>query len=110
MAKLLFNPFTGTFDFVEKAEDKLRMGVFLLGTIDGVNTDFTTPEKFVFNPGVTEIAVYFNGQRFYQGVTGDFTVSESGGLGTGYDTIHMVVAPRPTGSTEDVLLADYVKR
>lgn len=110
MPRLLFNPFMGTFDYVSKPQDRMRSGVVLLGAVDGSNVSFTTPDKFVFFPGVVEVAVFLNGQRLTQGAGKDFVVSESGGSGSGYDTIVFAVAPRSSGATEDQVLADYVKR
>jgi hypothetical protein len=73
------------------------------GTIDGANKVFTTANKFVVN---TE-AVFFCGVRMVRGASEDYTTSESGGVGTGYDTITFVrpIAPR----VGDELLVDYTK-
>lgn len=62
----------------------------LTGPINSINTVFTTVVAFL--PG-TE-AVYFNGVRQVPSVGNDYTISESGGVGTGYDTITFAVAPR----------------
>jgi hypothetical protein len=110
MPRLLFNPFTGTFDYVAKPQDRLRVGVELLGVVNGTNVTFTTPNKFVYQPGVVEIAVFLNGQRLTPGVGKDFVATESGGSGSGYDTIVFAVAPRLSGATEDQIRVDYVMR
>lgn len=53
----------------------------LAGVKDNVNLVFTTPELFIAE---TE-KVYRNGVSLERG--GDYSISESGGVGTGYDTI-----------------------
>jgi hypothetical protein len=65
---------------------------------DHIRVSFTTSEFFVVD-GVLDPCVYWNGQRLYQ----DVTFSESGGPGTGYDTVTFSEAPKST--TE--LLVDY---
>jgi hypothetical protein len=83
---------------------RFRVEISLLGPKDHANLAFTTPDKFL----PTTLAVYFNGIRVRRGVGEDYTVSESGGPGTGYDTITLldpVMAPRPT----DQLFADYIQ-
>lgn len=82
---------------------KLRYDVTLGGTINGVNTVFTCPDIFRQTPPNFSICVYYNGQRLR--LTDDFTVSESSGFGTGYDTVTTLFAPK----TGDKLWADYVK-
>jgi len=59
----------------------------LLGTVDGVNKVFTSSVNFVPNKEI----VWYDGVRMVEGF--DYTRSESGGVGTGYDTITFVVAP-----------------
>ena len=77
----------------------------LTGPINGINTGFTTVA--FFEPGPE--TVYFNGVRQQEGVSGDYVRSESGGLGTGYDTITFAVAPRirPGPKTDDSVTIDY---
>lgn len=81
----------------------LRLDVAPIGPIDGTNLVFTTPEKFVQVVPLV-IRVYRNGQR--QALGGDYTVSESGGIGTGYDTITFVAGAKIKLST--VIRVDYV--
>lgn len=81
----------------------LRLDITPIGVIDGVNQVFSTPEKFVQTVPLT-IRVYRNGQR--QTLDGDYTVSESGGIGTGYDTITFVAGIKIKVGT--VLRVDYV--
>jgi hypothetical protein len=80
----------------------LREGVPLLGVYDGVNVLFTTPEVFVQSVN-RNIKVYLNGVRLFYGSGNDYVVQESGGPGTGFDTVVLVVAPKATEN----LLADY---
>jgi len=87
-----------------------RFQVQLVGSKDGVNRIFTTPEKFMHDPtiGLT-IDVWHNGRRLMQGLNpsvGDYSVSESGGLGTGFDTINLYTfAP----IERSCLVADYTQ-
>ena len=68
-------------------KSKFRYNVELIGVKNGSNTNFTTPEKFV-QLGNIVIEVFRNGAGPLKlGATDDYTVSESGGVGTGYDTI-----------------------
>lgn len=91
------------------ASDTVRLSRFkvevpLLGPKDHGNLVFTTPDKFL----PTTVAVYFNGVRIRRGVGEDYLVSESGGPGTGYDTITLLEpsqAPYPT----EQLFADYIQ-
>jgi hypothetical protein len=84
------------------AQAPLKTGVSLLGSVDGVNTVFTTPDKFTHD-GVSDEMVYLRGLRLRSGAGNDYTVSESGGAGTGYDTITFASAPR----SGDNLFIDY---
>jgi hypothetical protein len=81
----------------------IRTGVELIGTINGSNTVFSTPDSFVrISPGLS-IAVYYNGQRLREGLSDDYSLSESGGPGMGWDTVTLSFAPKPG----DTLSADY---
>lgn len=83
--------------------DALRYDIVPAGLVDGVNATFTTPDKFVqVIPHV--IRVYRNGQR--QALHDDYAVSESGGNGTGYDTITFVGAAKIKVGT--VIRVDYI--
>lgn len=81
---------------------KTREGINLLGDYDGINLTFTTPEPFVQNANLN-IKVYLNGQRLRLGALNDYVVAESGGPGTGYDTVVVAVPPKNFES----LIADY---
>jgi hypothetical protein len=89
------------------AADRYRVGQNLIGAKDGVNVQFTTPgsEKFAHNLPFFDISVIFNGSRL--ALLDDYLVSESGGSGTGYDTVILLVPPP---LPDDHLLADYIIR
>lgn len=86
------------------AASRWRTGQPLSGAKDGVNVTFTIPvgDKFTHNLPFFSIQVYFNGVR--QTLLDDYTIAESGGSGTGYDTVIMEVTPLPW----DHLLVDYI--
>lgn len=65
----------------------------LLGDIDGSNTVFTSPYKFVHD-AVRPETLYYNGVAQDEGISDDYIASESGGVGTGFDTIIMSFPPR----------------
>lgn len=81
---------------------KLRFGVRLVGAINGVNTSFTTPDEFKHSPPTADICVYYNGQRLVR--DDDFVIAESGGPGSGYDTVVTLFVPVPG----DKILVDYI--
>ena len=90
----------------------VRVGVELVGPKDGNNRTFrTTPDYFIHDLTTTgrTIEVWHNGRRLVQTDVpnpefGDYTVDESGGVGTGFDTINLLTfAPRGTSS----LVANY---
>lgn len=73
----------------------------LAGVLNGINLTFTTPEAFMHVvPGVS-IRVFLNGQRLLR--LDDYTVAESGGPGTGFDTVVLLHAP----VSGDKVFADY---
>ena len=78
----------------------------LVGAVNGANQIYTLPNSekaIVADPGV-KIKVYYNGQRLHEGGANDYTTSESGGSGTGFDTVTLLfVAPKPG----DIVTADY---
>jgi hypothetical protein len=81
-----------------------RWDVELSGVKDGVNLTFSVPgEKFV-QTGNIGIRVHLNGQRLFLGAGNDYAVSESGGPGTGYDTVILTVPPVPW----ERITADYI--
>lgn len=60
-----------------------RFNEAVVGVQDGTNTVFYA--QFYFVPST--LSVSLNGNAIYQGTGDDYTVAESGGVGTGYDTI-----------------------
>ena len=88
----------------------LRMHIRLDGTLGGGNRTFTTPVAFRHDgANLATISVFHNRTRLDQAPSadpelGDYYVSESGGIGTGYDTINIL---RFTPNTKSVLEADY---
>jgi hypothetical protein len=87
------------------AANRYRVGQNLVGPKNGVNITYTTPglEKFAHNLPFLDISIYFNGSRL--ALLDDYMVAESGGIGTGYDTIILLVPPP---RSNDHLLADYI--
>jgi hypothetical protein len=85
-----------------------KTGIHLIGPLDGTNRVFTTPDKFLHANGVS-IDVFHNGRRLIESPTsdprfGDFFCSESGGAGTGFDTINLLTF-LPVGVS--TLVSDY---
>jgi len=87
------------------AAGRFRVGQNLVGVKDGINVTFHTPglEKFAHNLPFLDISVVFNGSRL--ALLDDYLVVESGGPGTGFDTIVLLVPPP---LPNDHLFADYV--
>lgn len=65
--------------------------ISLIGMKNGVNKIFYTPEPFInglyFNNSF-HIEIKHNGKAVYENT--DYTIAESGGPGTGYDTINFI--------------------
>jgi len=104
MPQLVFNPISGEFDFIRRPGEGQVFNEVPSGAVNGVNQNFTTASKCV--PG--RLRGDFNAQRLLEGATEDFTVAESGGFGSGFDTIILALAPI-TNAKPDVLLVDYTK-
>ena len=67
-----------------------REKISLIGMRNGSNRTFYTPDKFIngsFMGNIFHITVEHNGKELYENI--DFTIAESGGAGTGYDTINI---------------------
>ena len=82
--------------------------VTLFGAKDGVNRIFTTPDKFVngnFANSEFRILIRHNGKGLEENI--DYIVQESGGSGTGFDTV-VIISFVP--NTKSRLLADYVTK
>lgn len=84
--------------------DEARIREALNGVIDGANKVFTTNQDIDRTVTGKEEWVYYNGQLLREGASNDYVASESGGVGTGYDTITMAIAPR----VGDVLEIIYI--
>lgn len=85
---------------------RFRWNKDLVGAKNGLNTSFVVPggDKFT-QIGEIVIRVFRNGQRLRLGSANDYEVSESGGPGTGYDTV-IFQGPAPLPNEE--LTADYL--
>jgi hypothetical protein len=83
---------------------RYRAAQGLVGPKDGSNEVFTTPglEHFVHNLPFLDSSVYYNGIRL--ALLDDYMVAESGGPGTGFDTVILNIPP----IFNDHLFADYV--
>ena len=85
-----------------------RQNVSLIGDKDSNNREFIVPapDKFINGTlGANEfrILIRHNGKGLVQGV--DYIISESAGVGTGFDTITLIsFSPNP----ESTLIADYI--
>jgi hypothetical protein len=88
---------------IKQIDEPRRTGIALIGLINGSNQVFTTPTYFLHEVGGRSIQVYYNGQRLYD--PDDYVCSESGGVGTGYDTVTLQ-GPKPPRH-DDRLWADY---
>jgi hypothetical protein len=75
----------------------------LIGIKNHSNTVFTTSQKFTRVTGKEEW-LYFNGVLQEFGAANDYTASESGGVGTGYDTITFSVGPRAKDKLEIIYI------
>lgn len=68
-----------------------RENIKLIGLLNGSNRTFFTPDKFIngsFYGNIFNITITHNGKELYENI--DFTIGESGGAGTGYDTINLI--------------------
>lgn len=84
-----------------------KQNVELLGDKNNSNRIFTvpSPDKFIngtFEGNTFRILIRHNGRVLVEGV--DYSVSESGGVGTGFDTILLTFTPKPRSQ----LYANYV--
>jgi hypothetical protein len=82
-----------------------KQNIELLGVKDGSNRVYTTPDKFMNGPfgnNFFKILVRHNGRTLVEAA--DYYLVESGGAGSGYDTIVLNFAP----ASLSVLYGDYV--
>jgi hypothetical protein len=80
-------------------------GQELIGTIDGSNRIFTTTHRFIngtWGNNEFRIEIFHNGRKLV--LTTDYIIAESGGPGTGYDTIIFTFTP----SDRSIIRASYV--
>jgi hypothetical protein len=86
--------------------EDFRRNITLIGVMDGANQDFYLPggEKFLISP-FSEM-VYRNGVAQSRGASDDYTITETGGAGTGYDKVTFAVAPL----SWEHLTIDYIKK
>jgi hypothetical protein len=77
----------------------------LVGLVDDSNTVFTIPSGVFIQNTTYKIIVYKNGVK--QVFLDDYFIAESGGPGSGYDTVILVVPPTTTPSPVDIITADY---
>lgn len=79
--------------------------VQLLGAVDNFNTLYFIPSGTFIESSNLKIVVYKNGVK--QVLNDDYVVNESGGVGTGYDSVIMTVAPTTVPAPIDVITADF---
>jgi hypothetical protein len=82
-----------------------REKIPLIGMRNGINRTFYTPDKFLngsYLGNSFQITVLHNGGHKYENI--DYTIAESGGPGTGYDTINLISF---TPNTHSLLFATY---
>jgi len=87
-----------------------RQEIELVGDKNNSNRIFTVPvgDKFIqgtLGNNEFRILVKHNGRDLVEGI--DYIVSESGGSGTGYDTV-VFTSFVPESEEDDVIVADYV--
>ena len=85
-----------------------KTGISFTGTLDGTNRAFQLPDRYLHVNGLS-LDVFHNGRRLVEATLpdprlGDFYCTESGGLGTGFDSIFLL---RFAPSARSVLVADY---
>jgi hypothetical protein len=79
--------------------------VQLVGSVNNINTVFKIPGgTFIYN-STYKIIVYLNGVK--QVYLDDFYIAESGGVGSGYDSVIFTVPPTTLPSPADIITADY---
>lgn len=86
--------------------DDFREYVVLSGVQNGVNLIFTIPDKAIHDPPKLQLKVYRNGVLQHPGIGNDYVASESGGAGTGFDTITLAAGTAPIANEK--LWANYV--
>jgi hypothetical protein len=87
-----------------RVEGAFKFGIEPIGPKDGTNRTYLTPEKFR-----SMIGFYRNGVKLLIGSIADYTIDESGGPGTGYDTL-VFVSAAPPPKLEENLQVDYIQQ
>lgn len=82
-----------------------QQDIRLVGLVNGVNTIFTIPIGTWIQSSPYKIIVYKNGVK--QVLGDDYSIAESGGPGTGYNTVIFTVPPESIPAPPDVMTADY---
>jgi hypothetical protein len=82
-----------------------QQDITLVGAVNSINTVFTIPSGTWVQSPPYKIIVYKNGVK--QVLGDDFTIAESGGPGTGFDTVILAVPPETVPAPPDVITADY---
>jgi hypothetical protein len=82
-----------------------QQDIQLVGLVNNVNTIFTIPSGTWIQVPPYKIIVYKNGVK--QVLGDDYTIAESGGPGTGYDTVILAIPPETIPAPIDVITADY---
>lgn len=77
----------------------------LIGNVDDSNTVFYIPSGTFIQDSTYKIIVYKNGVK--QLYLDDYFIAESGGPGSGYNTVILSVPPTITPLPVDVITADY---
>jgi hypothetical protein len=83
-----------------------REKIPLIGLRNGMNMTFFTPEKFIngsYFGNLFHITIEHNGKELYENI--DYTIGESSGPGTGYDTLNFCSL---TPVSHSLLYATYV--
>ena len=82
-----------------------KENISLVGDIDGINRTFTTPDKFIdgtLSNNELHIKIIHNGRRLIKDT--DYLILESGGVGTGFDTVVFISFVPATSSK---IIVDY---
>jgi hypothetical protein len=83
-----------------------REKIPLIGLRNSLNKTFYTPDKFIngsYFGNTFHITVEHNGKELYENI--DYSIAESSGAGTGYDTLNIFsLTPNP----HSLLYATYV--
>jgi len=86
-----------------------KQNINLIGPTDGVNRTFFTPDVFINGPEPVDnsfkLQLDHNGRHLIEGI--DYVVGESGGPGTGFDTVNLI-SLTPTSTSK--LTCNYTIR